>query len=133
MNKIISAKIAEIINKTKIAINKGYKDGVKKGMEFIIYNEGAPIYDPSTKEQLGKVEIVKGRVVVSHVQEKISIAETPKYSVSTLNTFANLQGLFTTERQDELVLEDQQFKEIELKMRRAMVGDLVRSVPEDDK
>ena len=29
--------------------------------------------------------------------------------------------------------EDQQFKEIELKMRRVKVGDLVRSVPEDNK
>ena len=133
MNKIIFAKIAEIISKTKIVINKGCKDGVKEGMEFIIYNEGAPIFDPDTGEQLGKVEIIKGRVVVSHAQEKISIAETPKYSVRTLDTFTNLQNILVAEKQDELVLEDQQFKEIELKTRRVKVSDLVRSIPEDNK
>ncbi|MEX2120225.1 MAG: hypothetical protein WD847_11580 [Pirellulales bacterium] len=45
-------------------------------MEFLIYDLSDPILDPETKEELGQLEIVKGRVKVGHVQEKMCTATT---------------------------------------------------------
>ena len=72
----IHGNIAEILDEYSLVINKGEADGVTTGMEFVVYLEGERIYDPKTKEELGKLEIVKARLKVTHVQEKFCIART---------------------------------------------------------
>ncbi|MBN1348628.1 hypothetical protein JXJ21_04400 [candidate division KSB1 bacterium] len=69
-------KIAQILDESKFVINLGLKNKIQTGQEFIIYQEGDEIFDPDSKESLGKLEIPKGRLVVEHVQERISIAIT---------------------------------------------------------
>lgn len=60
----------------QVVINKGAADGTKINDLFLIYELGEEMFDPETEESLGKLEIVKGRGKVIHVQEKISTIES---------------------------------------------------------
>jgi hypothetical protein len=78
---VIYTKVARILSPTEIVLAVGAEDGVKKGMEFIIYDLSETINDPETHEDLGQIELVKGRVIAEHVQEKITVAKTPSKNV----------------------------------------------------
>ncbi|MDD2467923.1 MAG: hypothetical protein PHI97_28425 [Desulfobulbus sp.] len=69
-------KIVSILNDYEVVINRGNIDGVKKGNKFIIVGLGDVIVDPDTMEELERLEIVRGNVEVTHVQEKISTAKS---------------------------------------------------------
>ena len=73
---MIQTKVARIISPTQVILTAGAKDGVTEGMEFVIYELTDPILDPETKESLGRLELVKGRVRVVHTQQTMSIAQT---------------------------------------------------------
>lgn len=73
----IEGKIAKIVDEYTVILNVGSADGVKEGVTFVIFDQGDEVADPDTGESLGRWEIVKGRVMVSHVQERISTASTP--------------------------------------------------------
>ena len=76
----ITGKVAKIVDETTVVITVGAKDGVKDGMRFVIVTEGGEVKDPDTGESLGNWEVVKGRLVAAHVQEKMTVcvAELPK-------------------------------------------------------
>ncbi|MBL7710949.1 MAG: hypothetical protein JNL13_00725 [Chitinophagaceae bacterium] len=65
-------RVVAILETDKIVINKGSKDGIFEGMEFLVYNEGSEILDPITKENLGALENPKGRFKIIHIQERIT-------------------------------------------------------------
>ena len=71
-NKEFICKVASIIDNKKIVINKGSNEGIHINQMFLIYKLGDEIIDPDTKEILGQLEIVLGRGIVTHVQEKIA-------------------------------------------------------------
>lgn len=73
----IEGKIAKIVDQYTVILNVGSAGGVKEGMTFVIFDQGDEVTDPDTGESLGRWEIVKGRVMVSHVQERISTASIP--------------------------------------------------------
>jgi len=70
------AKVASLIDDIRIVINRGSNSGVSIGDRYLIYSIGQEILDPDTKQSLGRIEIVKGRGEVIHVQENISIIQT---------------------------------------------------------
>jgi len=70
------ARVAEILDEFKIILNKGERDGVEINDKFLIYGIGMNIIDPETNEDLGPVELVRGIVKVTHVQDKICTAKT---------------------------------------------------------
>ena len=78
---MITGKVAGILSDEKVVLNVGSEDGVKKGMEFVIFIESDHIIDPETGDDLGAIEMVKGRVKVYHVQDKMSQARTLTYQV----------------------------------------------------
>jgi len=78
---MIHTKVARIFDPTQIVLAAGAMDGVTEGMEFIIYDLSDPILDPETKESLGQIELVKGRLIAEHVQDKITVARTPSRRV----------------------------------------------------
>lgn len=87
VEKMIKGRVAKILNEFQLVLNVGSKQGAKTGMRFVIYEEGDEIKDPETGESLGTLEIVKGEIKLSHVQETISIAqskETKKEASSTV-------------------------------------------------
>jgi hypothetical protein len=68
MSDVISGKVAAIIDDITLVLNVGYEDGVRGSMAFAIFAEQRDIEDPDTGESLGKWEMVKARVEVTHVQ-----------------------------------------------------------------
>jgi hypothetical protein len=72
----LAATVAHVINDYKVVINRGVDQGVKVGDTYLIYAIGHELIDPETDEPLGALEIVRGRAVVRHVQEKVSTLET---------------------------------------------------------
>lgn len=76
----IKGQIISILNEYEVIINKGSKVGLKEGDRFVIYEEGEEIFDLN-ETSLGKLEIVKGKVKIEHVQEKFSICSA--YKVKT--------------------------------------------------
>jgi len=76
LSELLKGRVAKILAPHKIVINIGRNDGVQTGMKFVVYEEGEMINDPETGEPLEKLELVKGTVEVTHLQDKISIAES---------------------------------------------------------
>lgn len=72
------AKVAKVIDSKTIVINRGFEDNVKKGDVFLIFALGEEIFDPETNESLGNLEIVRGRAIVEHCQEKMATLKSSK-------------------------------------------------------
>lgn len=78
LNKL-TARVVHVVDDYKVAINRGFEHGVNVGDTYLIYSVGPDLTDPDTGESLGALELVKGRVVVRHVQEKISTVESIEF------------------------------------------------------
>ena len=72
MNSRYVARVVKILDPYHVVINKGQSDGIRIGQKFTIVEIGELLIDPDTGNQLEALEIVKGKVEASHVQEKIS-------------------------------------------------------------
>ncbi|HEY3788661.1 MAG TPA: hypothetical protein VGL71_07390 [Urbifossiella sp.] len=83
---MIYTTIARILSPTQVVLAAGAEEGIKPGMEFVIYDLSDRIVDPESKEDLGQIELVKGRVIADHVQEKMTIASTRSRQI-TVNPF----------------------------------------------
>ncbi|MGD0596930.1 MAG: hypothetical protein ABSA64_05335 [Sedimentisphaerales bacterium] len=67
------ATVVKIIDEYTIVINRGDLDGVKLNQLFLIYIlSDKEIIDPETNENLGYLELVRGRGKVCNVQERLS-------------------------------------------------------------
>lgn len=77
MAEPISGSVAAVIDDTTLVLNVGYRDGVCAEMVFTVFSEGQEIVDPQSGESLGRWEIVKAQVVVTHVQERMCTARSP--------------------------------------------------------
>ena len=77
MSEPITGKVAAIVDDTTLVLNVGSRDGVHEGMLFAVVAEHHDIRDPDSGESLGRWESVKGRVVVTHVQERMATARSP--------------------------------------------------------
>jgi hypothetical protein len=60
----------------EIVINRGSRQGVKPGDRFLVFGMGPHITDPDTGEDLGQLELVRGRGEVVHVQEHLATIRT---------------------------------------------------------
>jgi len=76
-------KVVSIRGNYIVVANKGEEQGVKVGDTFLIVGLGDVIVDPDTQEELGKLEIVRGKVQATHVQPKISTLESCLYEKSS--------------------------------------------------
>jgi hypothetical protein len=72
MNERYFAKVVKVIDEFTIVINAGMDKGVQQGKTFLIVGIGEIIADPDTNEELGSLEIVRGKARVVHVQNRIS-------------------------------------------------------------
>ena len=76
------AAIALVIDKFKVVINKGSKNGIKEGDRFLIYELTKDIVDPETNISLGPLEMSKGTGVAANVQETMTIVESDMFGGS---------------------------------------------------
>jgi len=79
----MEAKVIKIVDKYKVAINKGSIDGVLREDIFMIFEKGEELFDPDTKESLGNLEIPKLRMKVFNIQEKITLLESAETVIET--------------------------------------------------
>ena len=91
----IEGKVAAIVNRRELVINRGANAGVQEGMKFRVMDRLLEITDPESNETLGTLEREKVRVKVSEVHPKFSLAMTYEtYEVSE----PNLTGIFGSHR-----------------------------------
>ena len=71
----VEGKVAKILGRGEIVINRGRGHGVRQGMLFEIFApEGEEVWDPDTGETLGTVEDIKARAEITEVKDKLSVA-----------------------------------------------------------
>ncbi len=71
----VEGKVAKILGKGEVVLNRGRTHGVRTGMLFEIFAaEGEEVWDPDTGETLGTVEDVKAKAEVTEVKEKLAVA-----------------------------------------------------------
>lgn len=56
-----------------VYVNLGSEDGVKKGDTFLVYQEGAPIFDPDSGVILSRKKIAVGTIVITEIEPKAAI------------------------------------------------------------
>jgi hypothetical protein len=59
---------------TEVILNQGGQR-TSEGEEFEVFNEGEELIDPDTRETLGQVETVVGRIRIARVTQKISYGQ----------------------------------------------------------
>lgn len=72
MNDRYFGKVVNALDKFTVVVNRGGNHGMKVGDKFLLVGLGELIIDPDTREELERLEIVRGKAVVTHVQDKIS-------------------------------------------------------------
>ncbi len=96
----VEGKVAKILGKGEVVLNRGRMHGVRQGMVFEIFApEGEEVWDPDTGETLGTVEDVKAKAEVTEVKEKLAIArfvdsESPFGAAGFGEMQENLQRIF---------------------------------------
>lgn len=127
---MIQTKVARILSPTQVILAAGSDQGVREGMEFIIYDLSDVILDPETNEPLGQLELVKGRVKASHVQKSLTFATTMARNVvrnplEALSVFAPYRETIY----EQLPVDESSVTALQTE-RKVKIGDLVRSVEE---
>ena len=74
--------VVKVITPRKLVINRGSEDDIRLGQRFIVYILGEQMIDPSDGRELGRLEIVKGRGKVVHLQAKIATIESTEVESS---------------------------------------------------
>lgn len=74
--KTRTLRVAQVIDDYKVVINRGADDGIKEGMRFLVYGIGDEVIDPETDEPLGRLELVRGKGKVIHVQPRFATIES---------------------------------------------------------
>jgi hypothetical protein len=136
MTKIIIGKVAELLSDRSLIINRGSNDGVRLNMVFKVYDAvGKEVKDPDTGEDLGRVNLPKIEVAVTHVYEKYSIAQTHKYkeiNVGGTWTGVNVANIFTppkyVKKYETFEIDESTQKKIDEKKSMVKIGDVVEQV-----
>lgn len=78
LSENITGKVAGILTRRELLINRGEADGVEVGMRFAVLNrQGIDVKDPDTGEVLGSAEIIKTVVKIVRIDgEHLSVGRT---------------------------------------------------------
>lgn len=125
----LKGHVAKILSPYSVVIDLGSKHGVNRGDRFIIYELGEPVFDQEGKE-LEKLELVKGQVEVTHVQELISVAESFTVEKRTYTPFPYLDIMQRTEYTVKETKKLAETTETPAKPNPVKPGDLVRRIYE---
>ncbi len=71
--------VASILDSDRVVINRGTQDGVRVGQTYLVYAlSDKEVFDPTTEESLGLLEIPKGTGKIVHAQERMATLESDK-------------------------------------------------------
>lgn len=82
MNDRYYAKVVHVKDRFNVVINAGSVRGLKVGAKFLIVGLGETIVDPDTNEEIERLEIVRGKTEVVHVQEKMATLSSIEYELT---------------------------------------------------
>ncbi len=97
-------------------------------MEFIIYELSDTIFDPETKEDLGQLELHKGRVKVINAQENVSQAVTFLKKVHHDPIWGRMTDSWRSDSGLEQLPIDPKEVTATATVLKVRVGDLIRSI-----
>jgi hypothetical protein len=104
MSERYSAKVVKVVDRHTVVINAGSDRDVKVGRLYLIVGLGEEITDPETSESLGRLEVVRGRARVTHVQPRMAtlasadvekppdVKEITKVSTGTRSPISSIFG-----------------------------------------
>lgn len=69
----IEGRVIKILDNERVIVNLGLNSGIKRNMKFYIFEYGEEIEDPISKKKLGRIEHIKHRVRVDHVQDNFCV------------------------------------------------------------
>lgn len=122
-------KVIKLLDPYQIVINRGSESGIKLGSRFLIFRSGEELRDPDSGENLGSLEIVRGKARVVHVQAKMCTLESDEYLITPgkKRVIKRQGGLMALSGQSgtEEVTEGEQRHQSELN---ANVGDYARPI-----
>lgn len=76
---LFPATVVHVVNRYRVAINRGSIHGLKRGQRFLVYTLSSEnIRDPESGEDLGPLEIVRGIGFISHLQDKLATIESDR-------------------------------------------------------
>jgi hypothetical protein len=120
----IRAKVAQLLNSTDLALNKGANHGVEVGMKFAVLDPiGRDIEDPETGEVIGSVDIAKTVLKIVRVEPGLSVARTFRSRQSGGFGLGALAGLAGT-REETLRSDERRLQQmLDPKDSKVKVGD----------
>jgi len=88
----ITGKVAGILTRRELLINRGKADGVEVGMRFAVLNrQGIDVKDPDTGASLGSAEIVKTVVKIVRVDgDHLAVGRTFRTIPGSPGVFGSL-------------------------------------------
>jgi hypothetical protein len=126
------ACIAHVVDGHRVVMNRGLEGGVKVGDIVLVYAlTDEEIVDPESGDPLGRLETVRGKGVVVHVQERLATIEatekqrTPGRIITRgPGAFGSTIGDLITGRHREVLREEGEW--VNIGFEGCEVGDLVR-------
>lgn len=116
------ARVVEVLDDSRVVINRGSRDGLKMGLVCLVYGLGAnDLVDPETHENLGRLEVVRGFGKVTHIQEKVATLSSAKTAPQTKRVVKRNPFIFSAQ-ETETIHESPEV----LPFDDAAVGDFVR-------
>lgn len=123
-------KVIKIIDEYSLVINRGSEHDIRTNSRFLIFGAGERLVDPDTGEDLGTLEIVRGKARVIHVQAKMSTLKSDEFEITPgkKRTIKRQGGAFlmlSNQPQVEEVTEGEERHEVSI---RATTGDYARPI-----
>lgn len=122
--------VVKVVDDYRIVINRGSENDVKTGAQYLIFGLDDEIVDPVTKESLGKLEVVRGRARVTHVQGRLATLDSSGFIElpGTKKTIRRQGGSITNLLNLPIVEEVEEGGEKERSRLFAKLGDLARPI-----
>ncbi len=101
-------RVIKIISPYKLVLNGGENAGLQRNDRVVVFGLSTEVLtDPDTGEELEKLEILRGRGKVIHLQEKIctiETIETNKEGKRVIKSFGGFQSIMSPK--EEIVYDD---------------------------
>ena len=123
-------QVVHVIDGYTFVINRGKESKVMQDDNYLIFRLGNSIFDPTTGDDLGVLEVVVGRARTTHVQEKISTLESTITKVvpgkirRVTRQSWGIVGSFTSPSEEEF----EEGKEVQRMPIDVQIGDYARPV-----
>jgi hypothetical protein len=118
-------KVVAVLDGYRFVINRGSENGVKAGANYLVFGLGGMLKDPDTSDDLGQLELVRGRAKVIHLQEKMATLESTEKTYVPGKVRKIKRDLFSLTGQTEEIEEGAETYKAEIEAR---PGDFARPI-----